>query len=60
MVTTLGLIGLMHESRINLVRSTPMRSNFPDLTLLSRIKNLENENPTMYASERSYEIMRKL
>jgi hypothetical protein len=27
MVTTLGLIGLMHESLINLVRNTPMRSN---------------------------------
>jgi hypothetical protein len=27
MVTTLGLIGLTHESFINLVRNTPMRSN---------------------------------
>ena len=27
MVTTLGLIGLMHESLRNLVRNTPMKSN---------------------------------
>jgi hypothetical protein len=27
MVTTLGLIGIMHGSRINSIRSTPMRSN---------------------------------
>jgi hypothetical protein len=52
MVTTLGLIGLMNELRINSVRSTPTRSNSPNLTLLSRIKNLENENPTVYACER--------
>jgi hypothetical protein len=51
MVTTLGLTGLMHQShqsRINLVRNTPMRST-PDLTILSRIKNLEYEHPTVYA-----------
>jgi hypothetical protein len=57
MVTTLSLIGLMHQSRINPVRNTPMRSNPPDLTILTRIKNLEYENPTVYTNERSYEIM---